>query len=140
ASDRGVTTIVGTVNLDLAANLYGYLVVDDLSSFVHRDYSIVQSPHTIMGWVDHATGDYEVDLPIVPHGTVNNLGHGQGGEGVQVYSVDSYYDAVHDPRPGPWESGGWAWSDSSISSRQGDHEVTGGRVLVWAPDEGQLVS
>jgi hypothetical protein len=135
----GVTTIVGTASLDVAPGLRGYIVVSDLTGFVRRDPNFVRGPQVIIGWGDHTTGQFQVDLPIVPHGTVNDVGHGQGGNGVQIYSVDSYYDAVLDPRPGPWEFLGWAWATSSILTRHGDHEVTGGQILIWAPDGGQFV-
>lgn len=39
---------------------------------------------------------------------------------------------------GPTEFLGWSWANTSILTAHGTHEVTGGRILVWAPDGKQV--
>lgn len=135
--DGGVATIVGTVNSDLAQNPYGYMILTDLTGFVTRNIDYPQGDHVIVGWFDHKTGAYEIDLPIHPAAPLNNVAHGQGA-GVEIFSVDAYYDAIWDPRPDQLELTGWSSGDSSMATVHSTHEATGGKILVWAPDANQF--
>src|SRR5262249_3921862 len=102
-------------------------------------YVYPQGNQVIMGWVDHGTGAFQVDLPAAPSGSLNRVDHGQGsGPGVQVYSVDSFYDSVGDPRPGPWDFLGWRCTDTSLLTEHGTHALIGGSIAVWVPDASQL--
>lgn len=132
--ETGVTTIVGTVDVPVAQDSYGNITLFDLTGFVRRDFNYVQGSQPIVGWVDHATGNYQVDLPIAPAGPFNNVGHHAGDRGVQSYAIDAWSDSVGDGRPGPWDARGWNWTNTSLLTAHGTHEVTGGQIAVWAPD------
>jgi C-terminal processing protease CtpA/Prc len=134
----GVTTITGSLTLDIAADPLMYMGLVDLTGFVRRDFDYVQGDSLIAGWIDHATGGYRIELPAAPSGPFNDVGHGQGsGPGVQIYSVDPIPNLIGDDRLSPWEWAGWSWANSSIVTVHGTHEVTGGSIAVWAPDDAQ---
>jgi C-terminal processing protease CtpA/Prc len=138
AQDEGVTTITGTLSLDMATDPLQYMGLIDLTGFVRRDYSYAQGNSLIAGWIDHTTGDYRIELPTAPSGPPNDVGHGQGaGPGVQIYSADLLRNITGDERLSPNEFHGWSWTNTSLVTAHGTHEVTGGRILVWAPDNGQ---
>jgi C-terminal processing protease CtpA/Prc len=134
----GVKSITGTLSVDLGTDPLAYVGLVDLTGFVRRDYDYVQGDSLIVGWIDHASGNYRIDFPAVPSGPLNDITHGQGaGQGVQIYSVDQFWNLVGDERLSPVEFTGWAWSNTSILTAHGTHEIVGGRILVWAPDDAQ---
>jgi C-terminal processing protease CtpA/Prc len=134
----GVATLTGTVSLELAPDTYSYPMLVDLTGFVRRDYDYVQPGPLPIGSIDRATGDFQIDLPISPSAPLNDVGQGQGsGPGVQIYSVDWTFDILGDPALDPWEFWGWSWANTSLLTEHGTHEVTGGRIAVWAPNDQQ---
>jgi C-terminal processing protease CtpA/Prc len=134
----GVATLTGTLTLDLAVDPLAYMGLVDMTGFVRRDYNYVQGDSLITGLIDHASGEYRIDLPATPSGPVNDVGHGQGaGPGVQIYSIDPFWNFVGDDRLSPWELLGWSWANTSIRTVRGTHEVVGGQIAVWSPDGGQ---
>lgn len=52
--------------------------------------------------------------------------------------MDAYVNLLGDARQSGREWLGWAWGDTSIQTEHGTHEVTGGRIVVWAPDDRQF--
>src|SRR5215213_10029714 len=62
----GVTTIAGTMSLELAADVQLYVGLIDLTGFVRRDYSYAQGESLITGRIDHGSGAFRIDLPISP--------------------------------------------------------------------------
>ncbi|HVN53352.1 MAG TPA: S41 family peptidase [Anaerolineaceae bacterium] len=80
-------------------------------------------------------GTYSLDLPEIPQGQANRFGSSQG-EGVQVFSV-SYWPNLSG---GPYSEGddktkGWPdYLASVITDTENKDEVTGGKLVVWAPD------
>jgi C-terminal processing protease CtpA/Prc len=135
----GVTTLTGAVSLELAPDTFSYPMLVDLTGFVRRDYDYVQPGPQPIGTVDRTTGDFHIDLPIAPSAPLTDVGHGQGsGPGVQLFSVDWQFNIVGDPALEPWQFWGWSWSNTSLLTEHGTHEVTGGRIAVWAPDAQQV--
>ncbi|HEY7037022.1 MAG TPA: S41 family peptidase [Thermomicrobiales bacterium] len=132
----GVAALTGTLSLDLAANKLVSMGLVDLTGFVRRDYDYAQGDSLIAGWIDHTSGDYRIDLPVAPSGPFNDVGHGGGaGPGVQIYSVDPLSSLIGDERLSPWEFAGWSWGNSSIRTVHGTHEIAGGQIAVWSPDD-----
>jgi hypothetical protein len=134
----GVATLTGSISLDFAADPLMTMGLVDMTGFVRRDYNYVQGDSLISGWIDHATGAFRIDLPALPAGPPNDVAHGQGaGPGVQIYSIDPWWNPIGDERLSPWELLGWSWVNTSIQTAHGTHEVTGGQIAVWAPDAAQ---
>lgn len=140
----GVETVVGTVTV--TSPLVGraftepFVMLTDLAPFVARDMlapppSAVQVLANLEGNIrDGAT--FTLPLPIRPEGASTVFGDGPG-PGVQVYAVDFQVNLAGDPFLDDIETHGWPSALASIAVEQGSNEVTGGRVVVWAPDDAQ---
>ena len=121
------------------------VVLTDLHGFVIRNKQwVLPVGSQVLGYVQYdpksGGGTYELSLAEVPQGTFNNVGNkNQTDTGVQIYAID-YEPNIYGS---PFESGddrlrGWPNGDASIktdSSR--DDEITGGKIIVWAPDDKQ---
>ena len=121
------------------------VVLTDLHGFVIRNKQwVLPVGSQVLGYVQYdpksGSGTYELSLPEVPQGTFNNVANkNQTDTGAQIYAID-YEPNIYG---GPFESGddrlqGWPTGDASIktdSSRDG--EITGGKIIVWAPDDKQ---
>ncbi len=118
----------------------------DLHGFITRDREW-QLPlnSQVLGWMkaDSGTkrGSFHLELPAQPEGTFNDVSHrNQAGEGVQVFAV------AYSPNlaGGPFSEGddvslGWPTYLASIETDpENKDEVTGGKLIVWAPDSSQL--
>jgi C-terminal processing protease CtpA/Prc len=142
----GVVTVTGQVTVTnpllLEALSEPYILLADLTNFVHRDINAKpQQQSQIMARLegDAAHGSFTLPLPIAPRGTVNDLNHGAPGHGVQVYSLELSDNFIGDPFYGPFEAEtGWGTEYSSMRVENGTSEVSGGKVVVFAPDDHQL--
>ena len=143
-SDSGVTTLTGAVAVTnpflFEVITEPYVLLSDLSNFVGRDIDgalpdFIQVTGQLEG--DLATATYTLPLPILPQATTNDVDNGESGDGVQVYSVDLSANFVGDPFIQPEEGGGWAAEYTSVSTALGTNEVTGGKLVIWAPDDEQ---
>lgn len=143
--DGGVTTLTGEVTIAnpniLSTTSEPYILLLDMAAFVERDLALPPTPESqvtaaLQG--DLATGaDFSLALPIAPQGTTVDVDNGAEGNGVQVYSVEFTSNAFGDPFLGPQEGGGWGTALSSLIVANGTFEVTGGTVVVFAPDDQQ---
>ena len=140
----GVTTLTGAVAVTnpflFEVITEPYVLLSDLSNFVGRDIDgalpdFIQVTGQLEG--DLATATYTLPLPILPQATTNDVDNGESGDGVQVYSVDLSANFVGDPFIQPEEGGGWAAEYTSVSTALGTNEVTGGKLVIWAPDDEQ---
>jgi carboxyl-terminal processing protease len=121
------------------------VVLTDLHGFVIRNKQWeLPIDSQVLGYVQYdpknGNGTYEITLPEAPQGTFNNVGNKSPTDtGVQIYAVD-YEPNIYGS---PFEAGddrfrGWPGDGSSIKlDLNRDGEVTGGRIIVWAPDDKQ---
>src|SRR5215217_5640942 len=142
----GVTTLTGSVTVTnpFIVSIYSehYMALIDLTAFVAREIdrplpSSTQVTTGLVGdWANGAT--FTLPLPIRPQGQINDVAHGKGGSGVQIYSLDVQANTVGDPYLSPTEFEGWSTSLTSLEATVDTGEVTGGRIVVWAADAGEL--
>lgn len=143
--EPGVNTITGSVKVTnpFISEDYTepYVALMDLTAFVKRDYNMPLPEQTqvttgfVGDWANGAT--FTLPLPIIPRGQFNNVAHGQGGKGVQLYSVDAQANLVGDPYIGKYEGQGWSTSLTSMTTTVDTGEVTGGKIVVWSPDDNE---
>jgi C-terminal processing protease CtpA/Prc len=142
-ADGGVETLTGTVTVSnpmlIRVLSEPFVNLTDLTAFVKRDLrmplpSPVQITANLQGDL-HKGASFRMDLPIRPEGATNDLGHGEGGSGVQVYALDFQNNTSGDPFLDPIEMRGWPTALSSLKVAVGTNEVTGGDVIVWAADD-----
>lgn len=140
----GVSTITGSLVVTnpfvLEIISEPYVLLSDLSNFVKRDIdgdlpSFLQITGQLEG--DLATATYTLPLPIAPQATTDDVDNGEPGDGVQIYSIDLSANFVGDPFVQPIEGGSWATSFTSVDTAIGTNEITGGRIVVWSPDDEQ---
>jgi C-terminal processing protease CtpA/Prc len=142
----GVTTLTGTVTVTnpfiLSTYTERYMALIDMTAFVKREIDRpLPSPTQVTtglegDWGKGAT--FSLPLPILPQGQLNDVGHGQGGKGVQIYSLDLQANTTGDPYLGPDEFKGWSTALTSLKATVDTGEVVGGRVVVWAPDSNEV--
>ena len=98
----------------------------------------------VLGYVQYdpnsGSGTYELSLPEIPQATFNNVGNKNPTDtGVQIFAID-YEPNIYGS---PFESGddrlrGWPNDGASIKTDSNrDDEVTGGKIIIWAPDANQ---
>jgi C-terminal processing protease CtpA/Prc len=141
----GVETIVGavTVTSPLVGRAFTepFVTLSDLAPFAARDLlAPPPSPVQILANLEGSLRDgagFTMPLPIRPEGSFLRFGDGPG-PGVQVYAVDFQVNIAGDPFLDPVEAHGWPTALASVAVEQGTNEVTGGKVVVWAPDGGQV--
>jgi C-terminal processing protease CtpA/Prc len=111
-------------------------VLMDLTGFVQRDSSLALSDDQVTARLVPSGKDresYRMALPIQPLGTLHRF-DGTSGVGVQVFAVTMVPNLVGDPFISPYEASGWPRLLTSVSTRAGDQELSGGRVVAWAPE------
>ena len=118
------------------------VVLVDLHGFITRDkqWSLpVESQ--VLGNVKYnpqdASGTYTLFLPEIPQGTLNDVdNNGQPNAGVQVFVIDYDPNIAGDPfMSGDDQMKGWPNDMASIKTNPDqDNEVTGGQLVVYAPD------
>ena len=118
------------------------VILADLHGFITRDKRwVIPASSQVIGNVQYnpqdASGSYTLFLPEVPQGTLNDVdNNGQPNLGVQVFAID------YEPNisGNAFMSGndrlmGWPTDMASIKSNPDqDNEVTGGQLIVYAPD------
>ena len=121
------------------------VVLTDLHGFIIRNKQWeLPVDSQVLGYVQYdpnsGNGTYEISLPEVPQGTFNNVGNKNSTDtGVQIFAID-YEPNIYGS---PFESGddrfrGWPGDGSSIKvDVNRDGEITGGKIIVWAPDDKQ---
>ncbi|MFZ5922277.1 MAG: S41 family peptidase [Chloroflexota bacterium] len=85
-------------------------------------------------------GTFDVNLPLRPEGEFNDVDNdGKDETGVQIFAV-SYWPNLYG---GPYSEGddrsqGWpAYLASVKTDSENNDEVTGGTLVIWAPDDAQ---
>jgi C-terminal processing protease CtpA/Prc len=149
--EGGVTRVFGTLpianpNVKVRSDV-PLILLEDQTAFIMRDLKRALSPESqVVGrWVTDffAEGDvaYEILLPIVPQGTAHDVdNNGEEDAGVQVFQV-AYWDNVFgDITLDDREARGWSVAYSSVKTSINPatlYEITGGRLIVYASEEGQ---
>ncbi len=113
----------------------------DLHGFVARDQGWrIPGDSLMFGKLrldtNNQTGSYYLYLPARPPGTFNDVDHdGVDEQGVKIYTVSFWEDPFGG---GDRRARGWPTHLASTiaDAEQGD-EITGGRLLVWAPADGE---
>ena len=120
-----------------------FVMLEDQGGFIQRDleFEFRLESQTIgpVEQIDDQTLRYQLSLPAIPQGTPFDLDNdGVEEAGVQVFAV-AYWSNTWD---GPFleERDGTGWSTayaSTITDVDRDYEITGGTLIVWAPDDEQ---
>lgn len=117
----------------------------DMHGFVVRDnYWELPVESQVLGFLDvdlsTLTGTYSISLPASPLGVLDDVdNNGKTNTGVQIFAV-SYFPNFSG---GPYAEGddrffGWPGYLASVKTDAArDYEVTGGKLVIWAPDNKQ---
>ena len=120
-----------------------FVMLEDEAGFVRRD-RLFQFPLSSqqLGPVEvqqDKTLAYEVALPSVPQGTFVDVdNNGTHDTGVQVFAVAYWSNTWGGPFLEKRDGTGWSSAYSStITDPENKDEITGGILVVWAPDNQQ---
>ena len=117
----------------------------DMHGFVERDnYWELPVESQVLGFLNMdiptLTGTWNISLPVKPRGVLNDVdNNGEENTGVQIFAA-SYFPNFSG---GPYSDGddrsfGWPNYLASVQTDgTRDYEVTGGKLVVWAPDSQQ---
>ncbi len=120
-----------------------FVMLEDQTGFVHRDLeyafpleSQVIGPVELVG-EDKLT--FELALPAVPQGMMNDVDNdGEEDRGVQIFAVAYWSNTWGGPFLEERDGTGWSTAYASTSTDvDRDHEINGGTLIVWAPDDQQ---
>jgi C-terminal processing protease CtpA/Prc len=114
----------------------------DMHGFVIRDREwVTPTESQTLGYmkVDSTNnrGSYYVDLPELPRGTFDDVdNNGRTDQGVQIFAVAYWPNFAGGPySEGDDPSLGWPTYLASVQTdTENKDEVTGGKLLLWAPD------
>jgi C-terminal processing protease CtpA/Prc len=121
------------------------VALNDMRGFVLRD-KLWELPidGQVLGYLkidrDNNKGEYDIKLPVKPQGTFSDVdNNGKDDKGLQIYS------AAYSPNltGGPFSEGddksfGWPGYLASVKvDSENEDEVTGGKLVIWAPDGNQ---
>jgi len=117
----------------------------DMHGFVVRDnYWELPIDSQVLGYLNvdlqKKTGTYELNLPERPRGVFNDVdNNGKNDTGVQIFSVSYFPNLAGGPfSEGDDRSYGWPNNYASVvTDATNNYEVTGGKLVVWAPDANQ---
>jgi C-terminal processing protease CtpA/Prc len=124
------------------------IILEDESGFVTRDRKyIIPVQSQVIGQItsDFYTSPftYSLTLPEEPNGELHDVNHdGKKDTGVMIFAPAYWTNTWGDPFLERRDLGGGAWSSAYVSTRVSDNpssylEVTGGKYLVFAPDDKQ---
>ncbi len=150
--EGGPVVITGQVNytdpfftLGVASPM---VILEDQAGFVDRDERFVmpeasQTIGQITSDFFESPFTYSLALPIVPQGTQRDVDHdGVEDPGVMTFAVAYWTNTFGDPFLEVRDLYGGGWSTAYASTRVSEdwetrREVTGGKFLVYAPDDQQ---
>jgi C-terminal processing protease CtpA/Prc len=121
------------------------VAINDMSGFIKRDKEWeLPLEGQVLGYLKvdkgNKKGTFRLALPAVPEGILHNLSHGvDNGAGIQVFAVTYSPNLAGGPfSEGDDPSYGWpAYLASVKTDPENKDEVTGGKLLIWAPDDQQ---
>lgn len=117
----------------------------DMHGFVTRDEEWeVPVESQVLGVMnfdpDTLSGTFDLNLPAVPRGTLNDVdNNGNEDLGVQIFAVAYSPNLYGGPfAQGDDRSRGWPSYLASVKTNsENDHEVVGGKLVIWSPDSEQ---
>lgn len=124
------------------------VILEDQAGFVDRNEGFILPPESqTLGQItsDFYTSpfSYTVALPIEPQASLRDVDQDGGQDtGVMVYAVAYWTNTFGDPFLEERDLMGGGWSTAYASTRVSDdvstkREITGGKYLVYAPDDQQ---
>ncbi len=120
-----------------------FVMLEDQAGFVNRDKDFeFRLESQIIGPVellDENELRYYLSLPSVPQGTFVDVDQNdQTDLGVQVFAIAYWSNTWGDPFLEPRDGTGWSNAyASTITDPDNEYEITGGILVVWAPDDDQ---
>jgi C-terminal processing protease CtpA/Prc len=121
-----------------------FVLLEDQAGFVNRDKEFeFPLAGQVIGPVlihEDQTLSYSLALPSVPQGTfVDVSNNGKDDTGVQVFAVAYWSNTWGGPFLEPRDGTGWSTAyASTITDALQKYEITGGILIIWAPDDQQL--
>jgi C-terminal processing protease CtpA/Prc len=120
-----------------------FVMLEDQAGFAARDREFIfKRASQLIGPVEISPDlklSYSLSLPAIPQGTYLDLdNNGRQDTGVQVFAVAYWSNTWRDPFLEPRDGKGWSNAyASTITDPERDYEITGGTLVVWAPDDQQ---
>ncbi len=121
------------------------VAINDLTGFVKRD-KLWELPldGQALGYMsvdkEKNDGTFRLALPVVPEGILNDVNHdNKKDNGVQIFALAYSPNLTGGPfSEGDDKSYGWpAYLASIKTDAENKDEITGGKLLIWAPDDAQ---
>jgi C-terminal processing protease CtpA/Prc len=124
------------------------VAINDLTGFVKRD-KLWELPINgqVLGFMsvdkENNKGTFRLALPVMPEGVLNDVNHdNKKDSGVQIFALTYSPNLTGGPfSEADDKSYGWpAYLASVKTDAENKDEITGGKVLIWAPDDAQEFS
>jgi len=122
------------------------VALNDMQGFVLRDQEWeLPLDGQVLGYLkidkENNKGSYDLNLPAEPQGTFSDVdNNNKEDKGVQIYSVAYSPNLTGGPfSEGDDKSYGWPGYLASVKvDTENEDEVTGGKLVIWSPDNNQL--
>ena len=123
-----------------------FVLLEDQAGFIARDELFVfplegQAMGPVWQIDDEAMG-FSLSLPAVPQGTLVDLDNdSEEDKGVMVFAVAYWSNIWGGPFLEEREGTGWSSAHATtVTDPNLDYEITGGHLIIWAPDNHQAFS
>ncbi len=124
------------------------IILEDEAGFVDRNHGfLLPKASQVLGQItsDFFTSpfSYTVELPIEPQASLRDVDqNAKKDKGVMIYAVAYWNNTFGDPYLEERDQSGGGWSTDAASTRVSNEsdtrgEITGGKLLVYAPDAQQ---
>jgi C-terminal processing protease CtpA/Prc len=120
-----------------------FVMLEDQGGFIQRDleFEFLLAGQALgpVELLDEDTVTFSLALPAIPQGTQTDLDNdGEEDPGVQVFAVAYWSNTWGGPFLERRDGTGWstAYASTTTDADQ-DHEIDGGTLVVWAPDDQQ---
>ena len=120
-----------------------FVMLEDQAGFVNRDkdFKFPLKGQTIgpVEIQEDETLNYYLSLPTIPQGTMLDVDNdGNIDDGVQIFAIAYWSNTWGDPFLEERDGTGWSNAyASTITDPDLDHEIQGGILVVWAPNDEQ---
>jgi C-terminal processing protease CtpA/Prc len=120
-----------------------FVMLEDQAGFADRDEDFIFALEgQLIGpvWeIDDQTMAFSLSLPSIPQGTFLDVdNNGSEDKGVMVFQVALWSNTWNGPFLEEREGTGWSVSyTSALTDPERDHEIFGGKLVIWSPDAEQ---
>lgn len=120
-----------------------FVLLENQAGFAQRDlefeFDLASQTLGSVEVVEEGRLTYDLLLPIAPQATMMDVDNdGEEDAGVQVFAVAYWSNTWGDPFLERRDGTGWSNAyASTITDPDRDYEISGGTLIVWAPDEQQ---